>query len=276
MKKYFFALLCFLPSLLFSQDRTSSATKNVQIIDNPFDMPGLDRTRVVRLYLPNGYEASEKSYPVIYMHDGQNLFDNATSYVGEWGVDEVLNEIAQEGGPEFIVVGIDNGQEKRMNELSPWGNKKYGKAEGEAYMKFVVEVVKPLIDKNYRTKTEVENTAIIGSSMGGLISHYAIYQYPEVFGKAGIYSPSYWYAYNEVFDFTDNNPVPKMHKLDLLVGGKEGLIMVKPMEDMAAKILASGHDSEHIRSKVVADGEHNEKFWRSEFKETILWLFDKK
>lgn len=276
MKNFLILSLLSLSISLWAQERPHTATSNVHIIDTPFDMPGLERSRTVRLYLPNNYESRTDRFQVIYMHDGQNLFDDATSYVGEWGVDEILNEIAHEGGPEFIVVGIDNGQDKRMNELSPWENKKYGSAEGESYMKFIVEVVKPYIDENYRTLTDPDNTAVMGSSMGGLISHYAIYQYPDVFSKAGIYSPSFWYAYNEVFSFTEQNPLPKTHRLEFLVGRKEGRMMYKPMEDMAAKIIDSGHDENSVRSKVVADGEHNEKFWRSELKESILWLFDKK
>src|SRR6185369_7256568 len=107
---------------------------------------------------------SERRYPVIYMHDGQNLFDDATSYAGEWGVDETLNELARSHGFEAIVVGIDNGQDRRMTELNPWDNPRFGKAEGAAYMSFIVDVVKPYVDARYRTRSDAQSTAIIGSS----------------------------------------------------------------------------------------------------------------
>jgi alpha-glucosidase len=269
--KFVFLLLLF-PLIIFAQERKSTASKNVSILPNPIKMPGLDRSRTIRLYLPPNYNESKSDYPVLYMHDGQNLFDDVTSYVGEWGVDEILDELYENQGFELIVVGIDNGQEKRMSELSPWENAQYGKAEGKEYMEFIVDVVKPYIDKNYRTKSDREHTAIMGSSMGGLISHYAIYQYPEVFGKAGIYSPSYWYA-RGAFDIVEEKPMRKDARLYFFVGQKEGEMMVNPMNEMVELVLEKGHPSKNLKSKIDPDGEHNEKTWRSDFKNALLWLF---
>src|SRR5690606_30408841 len=109
-------------------------SSSVIVVDPPFEMAGLDRNRLVRIYLPPGYASSDERYPVLYMHDGQNLFEDSTSYVGEWGVDEALDSLFAATGQAFIAVGIDNGREKRVNELNPWENEKYGAAEGEAYM----------------------------------------------------------------------------------------------------------------------------------------------
>jgi predicted alpha/beta superfamily hydrolase len=271
-KPVFFLLL--LSTVALAQERNHTASKNVKILPNEMEMPGLGRSRTIRLYLPPNYEGSKKDYAVLYMHDGQNLFDDATSYVGEWGVDEILDDLYTKQGFELIVVGIDNGQEKRMSELSPWENAKYGKAEGKEYMEFIVDVVKAYIDKNYRTKSDRENTAIMGSSMGGLISHYAIYQYPEVFSKAGIYSPSYWYA-KGAFDIVEEKPVRKDARLYFFVGQKEGEMMVKPMQDMVNLILKDGHPSQNLKSKVDPNGEHNERTWRSDFENSVLWLFQK-
>lgn len=267
-------VLTFFYAAGFAQEKVSTASSNVQIVDKVFEIPGLNRIRKIRVYLPPSYGTTDELYPVLYMHDAQNLFDEATSYAGEWGVDEVLNEIAAEGGPEIIVVGIDNNGETRMTEYSAWDNMRFGKSEGEEYVDFIVNVILPYVNNNYRSKAGIRWTGIGGSSMGGLISHYAIYQYPEVFGKAGIYSPSYWYAYEQVFDFTKSNPLSKEHKLDFLVGKKEGQMMVGPMEQMVDLIKESGLPADHIRSHVIEDGEHNERFWRSEFKATILWLFN--
>lgn len=172
--------------------KASSAQANVSLLPELLQIPGLNRQRQIRVYVPPGYANSQRRYPVLYMHDGQNLFDAATAYAGEWRVDETLNALSESGQLELIVVGIDNGQEKRMTELNPWSHPRFGVAQGREYMEFVVEVVKPLIDRRYRTKADRANTAIMGSSMGGLISHYAINQYPEVFSKAGIFSPAYW------------------------------------------------------------------------------------
>jgi predicted alpha/beta superfamily hydrolase len=273
MKTIFTFLGCTIIFFISAQERPSTASINVHVIERAFDMPGLDRKRRIRLYLPPSYKQSDQAYPVIYMHDGQNLFDDATSIAVEWGVDEILNEIANEGGPEFIVVGIDNGGSLRTEELTPFPNEKYGGGKGQAYMEFIVNVIKPFVDDHYRTKSDLNNTAIIGSSLGGLVSHYAIYKYPEVFAKAGIYSPSYWFSYDEMLDFTLNHPLPVTHKLNLLVGKKEGESMYVPFQQMVDEIKNVGHPSINVNSAVIEDGEHNERFWRSEFKASILWLF---
>ena len=253
--------------------RPSTAQSNVTVLEQKFIIKGLNRERLIRIYLPEDYTTSEEAYPVLYMHDGQNLFDDSTSYVGEWGVDESLNQLAKETGLKLIVVGIDNGQEKRMNELSPWENDKFGEAEGAEYMDFIVKQVKPFIDSTYRTLSNRNNTAIMGSSMGGLISHYAIYNYPDVFSKAGIFSPSYWFS-EDVFTFTANNPVPEDSRLWLVIGRKEGNA-VDDVEKMYTHILATGHPGNNLQITIDPEGEHNEPSWRKQFVPAITWLFQK-
>ena len=119
--------------------RASTALPGVRLLPELLAMPGLDRKRQVRLYLPPGYATSNKRYPVLYMHDGQNLFDEATAYAGEWKVDETLDALAKEGRLELIVVGIDNGQDKRMTELNAWTSQQFGPAEGREYTDFIVK-----------------------------------------------------------------------------------------------------------------------------------------
>ncbi len=251
--------------------KESTAQPNVIILDKQFEMPGLDRNRQIRIYLPPNYKKSDKKYPVLYMHDAQNLFDDATAYSGEWGVDESLNELAKASGPELIVVGIDNGGEKRMNELSPWENKEFGKAEGKEYMEFIVNQIKPYIDTTYRTLSDRDNTAIMGSSMGGLISHYAIHKYPAVFGKAGIFSPSFWYS-KKVYSFTKDNPAPKDSRLFFVVGKKEGT-MVPMAKKMYNQIVSSKHPSDNIIITIDPEGIHSEGSWKKQFTPAIQWLF---
>jgi len=252
--------------------RPASATKNVHVLP-AMTIAGLERQRTIRVYLPPSYSTTTGTYPVIYMHDGQNLFDDATSYAGEWGIDETLNRIAAETGLEWIVVGIDNGGEKRMNELSPWANEKYGAAEGDAYMKFIIRQVKPMIDAAYRTQPGRERTAIIGSSMGGLISHYAVLAHADVFSRAGIFSPSYWFS-DEVTNYTRSASLPSDARLLLVIGGREGRGPIRNMNAMHDLLLDKGHPEAGLRSKVVADGKHDEAFWRGEFAEAILWLYE--
>jgi len=252
--------------------KTSTATANVQVLPYQFVMPELDRQRSIRLYLPSSYQTSEKRYPVIYMHDGQNLFDDMTANTGEWGVDESLNQLAEENRLEVIVVGIDNGGDFRMNELSPWQNKRFGEAQGKQYMDFIVEIVKPYIDSNFRTRTGRLHTAIMGSSMGGLISHYAVHAYSDVFSKAGIFSPSYWYS-QQVFSFTQSKKAPLNARLYVMYGDEEGDGMIADTAKMQRQLRQQGHPRQNTLFKRVLEGEHNEQLWRSEFSEAVQWLF---
>jgi predicted alpha/beta superfamily hydrolase len=258
--------------------KPSTAQPNVHVLE-ALAMPGLDRTRTIRLYLPPGYETSRERYPVLYMHDGQNLFDAATSYAGEWGVDETLNELARTEGLKLIVVGIDNGEKLRVNELNPWDNARFGKGEGAQYMHFIVDVVKPYIDTHYRTKPDRANTAIMGSSMGGLISHYAIATYPKVFSKAGIFSPAYWLA-PAIFDDPAERKFPRDAKLYFYAGGKEGektmpgmSEMERDMNRMVATLRAAGIPARNLAVEVNPEAQHNEAAWRAEFPKAVNWLF---
>ena len=252
--------------------KTSSVSENVQVLPYQFVIPELDRQRTVRLYLPPSYHNSEKRYPVVYMHDAQNLFDDKTAFAGEWGVDESLDLLAAKQGFEVIVVGIDNSAEFRMNELSPWENKRFGEAQGKQYMDFIVEVVKPFIDSNFRTQEDRLHTAIMGSSMGGLISHYAVHAYPDVFSKAGIFSPSYWYS-QDVFSFSKLKKAQLDARLYVIYGDKEGDGMIADTDKMLRQLRQQGHPRQNTVFKRVPNGEHNEQLWRAEFSEAIQWLF---
>lgn len=254
--------------------RVSTALANVAVLTPALPMPGLHRARTLRIYLPPGYVGSATRYPVLYMHDGQNLFDDATSFVGEWGVDESLNWLAKSIQLELIVVGIDHGAEKRMNELSPWGNEKFGIPEGEEYMKFIVGVVKPYIDSHYRTLPTRENTAIMGSSMGGLISQYAIFQFPHIFSKAGIFSPSYWYS-EQSYIQAASRTLPVDSRLYWMMGGKEGAKAVDDTRRMFALVQGKGLPMENVFLNIVPEAGHNETAWRAEFPRAVVWLFGK-
>jgi len=252
--------------------RKPSALPNVSVLPQPLAMPGLDRERTLRVYVPPGYAASpQKRYPVLYMHDGQNLFDDATSYVGEWGIDETMDELTRTTGFEAIVVGIDHGNERRMAELDPWPSPGHFAApEGEAYMAFVVDTVKPWIDAHYRTRPGREDTAILGSSMGGLISDYAIHRYPQVFSKAGVFSPSYWIANPAAYNYARAHPLPADARVYLYIGGREGDESIADATRMQAVL---GSSPQALTLHVVPEAEHNEKAWRPEFARAVRWLF---
>lgn len=249
--------------------KVSTAQANVSLLGAPMAMPGLNRSRQVRLYLPPSYATSDKRYPVLYMHDGQNVFDQATSYAGEWKADETLNALAAAGKLEVIVVAIDNSQDKRLQELSPWTGSA-GPAEGNQYLNFIVNTVKPLVDSQYRTLPDRANTAIMGSSMGGLISHYALVRHPGVFGKAGVFSPSYWYSVAS-FDYFRTTPAARDARLYLLMGDGEGT-MVPDVQRVYGYVQAQQHPAANVTLR-IAPGVHSETFWASEFERAVLWLF---
>ena len=250
----------------------STAADNVHVIDEDFYIPQLDRYRRIWIYLPPDYESSDKKYPVLYMHDGQNLFDTQTSFAGEWEIDESLNELSEEGINVPIVVGVDNGGAHRIDEYSPWINTLYGGGEGDEYVEFLINTLKPFIDGNYRTLADRENTGITGSSMGGFISHYAALKQPQVFGKAGVFSPSYWIS-DSVWDFTTDAGKVYPGKFYHLVGSEEGNQIVAQMWAMQDTLLSVGFTDDEITGKETIGGQHNETLWRTEFTDAYMWMF---
>ena len=163
--------------------------------------PQLGNRRDLLVYLPPSYHNTTHRYPVIYMHDGQNLFDHATSFAGEWGVDETMEHLGYHEGLEAIVVGIPNAGTQRLAEYTPFRDGRLGGGRGERYLAFVIETIKPLIDANFRTLPDRRYTGIMGSSLGGLISLYAFFRHPAIFGYAGVMSPSLWFAQESIFDY---------------------------------------------------------------------------
>ncbi|MBL7701312.1 MAG: alpha/beta hydrolase [Ferruginibacter sp.] len=248
--------------------RNRTASKQVHVMDTAFFIPQLNRSRRIWIYLPEGYETTKKHYPVLYMHDGQNLFDEYTSGFGEWGVDECLDSLNRSGKPGCIVVGIDNGP-KRFNEYNPFAFRDFGEGEGERYVDFIAQTLKPFIDKKYRTVTSKENTMIAGSSMGGLISYYAMMKRPEVFGKAGVFSPAFWTA-PAINALTDSLAAKQAGKFFFYMGAKEGGAYVNDM--LAVQELLGEKSSAMIYSVIDDEGIHNEKSWRKWFAEFYCWM----
>ncbi|MEI6747903.1 MAG: alpha/beta hydrolase-fold protein [Bacteroidales bacterium] len=251
----------------------STAATNVIVMSTDFFIPQLNRNRRIWLYFPPDYETSGLNYPVLYMHDGQNLFDAFTSFAGEWEVDETLNSLATQGYQVPMVVGIDNGGTDRIGEYTPWLNSQYGGGDGEKYMQFIVETLKPYIDEHYRTLPGRGNTALMGSSLGGLISHYGSLAYQDVFSKTGLFSPSYWFS-DSIWAFTRQTGKQENMKFYQLCGSLEGSEMTNGMQRMNDSLKSIGFPQNDIFNKVIAGGQHNEQLWRETFGEAYLWLFN--
>ena len=243
---------------------------NIRLLDQVFS-PELDNRRDIHVYLPPSYTTSGRHYPVIYMHDGQNLFDHAMSFAGEWGVDETMEAVAREG-IEAIVVGVPNMGAGRTSEYSPWHDARLGGGHGDRYVQFLTDTLKPLLDSQYRTRREREHTGIAGSSMGGLISLYAFLARPDIYGFAGVMSPSLWYAGGAIFEH-----VARLDhwtgRLYLDTGTAEGPGHVRQTREMI-RLLRRRAAHPRLQLKYVEDkgAGHNEAAWAARFERAVRWL----
>ena len=182
--------------------------------------PELKNRRDVDIYLPSSYNGRRDRYPVVYMHDGQNLSDPATAFAGTWELERTLDRLAARG-IEAIVVGVHNTGPDRLAEYSPFPDRRHGGGNADQYLAFLAQSLKPRVDRTFRTVTERDATAIAGSSMGGLVSLYAYFRYPSVFGRAGVMSPSIWFGQGSILDFIGEARTPP-GRVYLDVGTQEG------------------------------------------------------
>ncbi len=266
IRNLFYLLISLISISSFAQ---SSASENVSSFEIRAEK--LDTIKNIWIYLPKSYDSSDKKYPVIYMHDAQNLFDKETSYVGEWKVDESLDSIKE---PEAIIVGIEHGGDKRIDELTPFPHEKYGGGKADEYLDFLINNLKPHVDSTYRTLPGYENTGIFGSSLGGLISFYAALKYPETFGMIGVYSPSFWFN-DKIYAFAENANLNTNTKFYFLAGKAESEEMLPDLKKMISLLTEKGLKSENFKVEYVEGGEHNEAMWSESFPASYLWLMEK-
>jgi predicted alpha/beta superfamily hydrolase len=261
--------------------RVHTASLQVHTLALAFNMPQLGRQRRVLVYLPADYaKQPTRRYPVLYLHDGQNVFDEATSYGGEWGVDETLDKLRQTGqdATGSIVVAIDNGNEFRSDEYIPWPSdslkgQPYQGGQGGAYVDFLAKTLKPYVDAHYRTQSDAAHTGIAGSSLGGLISVYAALKYPKVFGEIGVFSPAFWVSNNALKAFAKTHPAAPTARFYFVCGPKESKTMLPLMTQWRDELRAEGVPAANLAFHAPADGEHREWFWRREFPAAYRFLF---
>jgi predicted alpha/beta superfamily hydrolase len=234
--------------------------------------PELGNSRDVFVYLPPSYEKEpERRYPVLYMHDGQNLFDDRTSFAGAWRVDRALDD-AGRVGLDAIVVALPNAGRERINEYSPFIDPRHGGGRGETYMKFIVETVKPHIDGRFRTVPDRHSTGLAGSSMGGLISMYGYFQHPTVFGFCGVLSPAFWFAQGAIYDFMEQSPyVPGRIYIDC--GTSEGEKVHQDVRRACQLLHAKGYQKGRDLLCVVEPGAgHTEQAWSARLQRALRFL----
>lgn len=246
----------------------------VHVLDSIF-MPQFDTYRNIWVYLPPDYDKSNTSYPVLYLQDGQNLFEDSTSFIGEWHIDETMDSLYKLGDSGCILVGIENGQENRLNEYMPHKHEKYGGGQGDAYVNFIISTLKPLIDSTFRTKPEAEFTGIGGSSLGGMISFYAATKHPDVFSKALIFSPSFWID-DQIMDSAKyQSPNICAGHYYFVMGNAEETVEQTKARIKAFKEMLFGLNCHNRLEEIYPpDGQHSEWFWDREFAKAYVWLFN--
>jgi enterochelin esterase-like enzyme len=297
--------LLFIPLSLFAQFATPSVGRLVHIekFQSKYVVP-----RNVDVWLPEGYDTNTK-YSVLYMHDGKGLYDSTIMWnKQEWQVDEVLGRLLKEGKVEdCIVVGAWNSEGTRHPEYFPQKpyeslpqverdtitaqlqkmgrTKEVFKPVSDNYLKFLVEELKPFIDKTFSTKTDAKNTFIAGSSMGGLISMYAICEYPDVFGGAACLS-THWPGTFKVegnpipeafFQYMSKKlPDPKTHKLYFDYGDQTLDALYPPLQKKADEVIKSkGYTAKNWMTKFFPGENHSEKAWSKRLDIPLLFLLKK-
>jgi predicted alpha/beta superfamily hydrolase len=239
--------------------------------------------RDIYVYLPPAYSARPRHrFPVLYLQDGQNVFDTAISFSGDWAADEAAEALARRR-PELqvIIVAIPNGGEARAREYSPWSrsSQRWGDLHGlgEAYLDFVIHTVKPLVDASFRTRIEAAQTGIGGSSLGGLISLYGALTRPHIFGFCAAVSPALWFSFGKIFALP-RGPAPHQPRIYLDIGMREGRAsanglsaMVSDARRMRDVLRGNGFDVAYVED---AAGTHDEASWRRRFPSMLEWFLD--
>lgn len=248
--------------------------------------PHLHNRRDVFVYLPPSYMAPEMRatrWPVLYMHDGQNLFDPDIAFSGAWRVDLAMQTAARVGY-ECIVVGVANMGGARLDEYSAWFDESVGGGgAADLYVDFLLDTLKPMIDAQFRTRPERAATGILGSSMGGLVSLYAYFREPHAFGFCGVMSPALWFARKAVFPFVEAAD-PPAGRLWLDVGTDEGprtvanvrllreLLLTKGFVEPRSRPEGETHAERLLRMVVAPGARHEEAAWGKRLKKAVPWL----
>ncbi|SFN82033.1 Predicted hydrolase of the alpha/beta superfamily [Algoriphagus ornithinivorans] len=249
-----------------------SQLPKIHLISEEFEIPQLNKKRKIWALLPHDYESSDEHYPVLYLQDAQNLF-NENAEFGNWQIDKKLAVMSDYGIGKIIIIAVEHAESERIQEYNV-GKTLLGKGQGKQYIRFITDTLKPFVDKTFRTKPEREHTGIGGSSMGGLVSIFSGLIYPEVFGKLMVFSPSLWVIPKIKLGFLDFFD-PQETRLYLYAGGDESETMVEHVSKLRKRLLKreSLQGKMKIRLSINEQGKHNESYWSDEFPKAIEWLF---
>lgn len=251
----------------------SSASKNVQILTDTLTIDYLNEKRTIALYLPENYLKDTIQYPVIYFLDGQSPFDQKIQEGDEWQIDEVLDSLGKLNQEQCIIVGIYSSETNRLTEYKPFPSTRWYSDKivtGDKHGEWIVNDVKPWIDARYRTRKDVNSTIIGGASLGGLMSYYMLMEYPNVFGSAIVFSPSYW-VNEKVYTLHEKNKQVFKQKIYFNAGEleKPTVESINKMHDILIKF---GVPKENIKLDVEKDEGHGHMTWRKGFKKAYPWI----
>lgn len=244
----------------------------IHLISEEFEIPQLNKTRKVWALLPHDYETSTGHYPVLYLQDAQNLFNEKAKY-GNWEIDKKLAVMAEYNIGKIIIIAVEHAEKERITEYNV-GNTVLGNGQGKKYIRFIADTLKPFVDSNFRTRPDREYTGIGGSSMGGLVSIFSGIMYPEVFGKLMIFSPSLWVVPKIKLSFLDMEE-PQDTRIYLYAGGEESATLIDHVKTFKKRLSNKTgiSDKMKVRLSINMQGKHSETYWSDEFPKAIEWLF---
>lgn len=250
------------------EDRRLTSTENVCVLSDDFLAPQLGTRRKINMYLPPDYKEGKKKYPVIYMPDGQNLFDSRTAHGSEWAIDKILDRIHFWDKDSVIVVGIASNYKNRHNELVPFRPESIS----HKLLQFITTTLKPYIDSHFRTFTDKKHTAITGSSFGGVFALYAGVKEQSVFGNTGIFSPVLSHI-EKMLDFIIKTGKKSTSKFYFACGLRESEIILRDIQILYNHFRINGYNEKELKISVRPDGEHEGWYWGSEFESALRWFF---
>lgn len=249
-------------------------------LHNAFKSRHLPGDRDLIVYVPPGYDESpDRTYPVLYLHDGQNLFDGRTSFVPgrTWQVMEHADAAIEAGEVEpLVIVGVYNTGDRRIAEYTHEYNWQMGGGQADAYGQLITRELMPWIATQYRVRSERESIGLGGSSLGGLVSLYLGLKYPAVFGKLALLSPSVWWNHKSILGYLNEHApqVWERPKIWLDVGDHEGQKTLRDVEHLARRLKANGwKPGETLHFEMVAGGSHDEASWATRVRPMLRFLF---
>lgn len=254
-----------------------SLTGDVRLLAG-FRSDALGNSRDVLVWLPPGYDHdADRRYPVLYLHDGQNLFDTSTSFAGvEWGVDETAERLVHAGRvAPLIIVAINHAGVQRADEFAPTHDA-HRQAGGHAdrYARFIVQELKPYVDRTFRTRPEADQNALGGSSLGGLVTLHIGLEHPQVFGALAVLSPSIWWDRRAVLDRVEALPTRLPWRIWLDVGTAEGRDTVRNARALKALLLQKGwRTGADLHYLEAHDAPHAESAWAARVEGILEFLF---